>query len=98
MTEEMITQTDAAAEQGRNFRKTRIGVVVSDKMDKTIVVALQTHKRHPLYKKIIKRTYKLKAHDEKNECGIGDKVKIMETRPLSKEKRWRLVEIIEKAK
>ncbi|MCL1806421.1 MAG: 30S ribosomal protein S17 [Oscillospiraceae bacterium] len=83
---------------GRNFRKTRIGVVVSDKMDKTVVVAIETHQRHPLYKKIIKRTYRLKAHDQNNECGVGDKVKIMETRPLSKEKRWRLVEIIEKAK
>ena len=86
------------AQAGRNFRKTRIGVVVSDKMDKTIVVAIETHKRHPLYKKTIKRTYKLKAHDQNNECGVGDKVKVMETRPLSKEKCWRLVEIIEKAK
>ncbi len=82
----------------RNLRKTRVGVVVSDKMDKTIVVALKDNVRHPLYKKIIKRTIKLKAHDEKNECGVGDKVKIMETRPLSKDKRWRLVEIIEKSK
>lgn len=82
----------------RNFRKTRTGVVVSDKMDKTIVVAIETRVRHPLYKKIIKRTYKLKAHDQNNECGVGDKVLVMETRPLSKEKRWRLVEIIEKAK
>ena len=81
----------------RNFRKTRSGVVVSDKMDKTIVVAIATRVRHPLYKKIVKRTYKLKAHDEKNECGIGDKVLVMETRPISKEKRWRLVEVIEKA-
>jgi small subunit ribosomal protein S17 len=79
-------------------RKTRIGKVVSDKMDKTIVVAVETRVPHKLYKKIIKRTYKLKAHDENNECGIGDIVKVMETRPLSKEKRWRLVEIIEKAK
>ena len=85
-------------EGGRNFRKTRVGVVVSDKMDKTIVVVIEAHKRHPLYKKTIKRTYKLKAHDQNNECGVGDKVKVMETRPLSKEKRWRLVEIIEKAK
>ena len=79
-------------------RKTRVGRVISDKMDKTIVVAIEDRVAHPLYKKIIKRTYKLKAHDEKNECGIGDRVKVMETRPLSKEKRWRLVEIIEKAK
>ena len=127
MTEEMLNQTEGAAEEGagvasaqdtaasqekvsaqqdtargkadggRNYRKTRSGVVVSDKMDKTIVVAIETRVRHPLYKKIIKRTYKLKAHDEKNECGIGDKVMVMETRPISKEKRWRLVEIIEKA-
>ena len=82
----------------RNLRKTRSGVVVSDKMDKTIVVAIKDNIRHPLYKKIIKRTIKLKAHDEKNECGIGDKVEVMETRPLSKEKRWRLVKILEKAK
>ncbi len=82
----------------RNLRKTRIGVVSSDKMDKTIVVSVTEHVRHPLYKKIIKRTYKLKAHDEENACGIGDKVKVMETRPLSREKRWRMVEIIEKAK
>ena len=80
----------------RNLRKTRIGKVVSDKMDKTIVVAVQDNVKHPLYKKIVKRTYKLKAHDENNECGIGDTVK--ETRPLSKDKRWRLVEIIEKAR
>jgi small subunit ribosomal protein S17 len=83
---------------GRKARKTRSGVVVSDKMDKTIVVAIETRVKHPLYKKIVKRTYKLKAHDEKNECRAGDKVLVMETRPLSKEKRWRLVEIIEKAK
>ena len=79
-------------------RKTRVGKVVSDKMDKTIVVAVADHVAHPLYKKIVKRTYKLKAHDEKNECGVGDTVRVMETRPLSKEKRWRLVEIVEKAK
>ena len=79
-------------------RKTLVGRVISDKMDKTIVVAIEDRVAHPLYKKIIKRTYKLKAHDEKNECGIGDRVKVMETRPLSKDKRWRLVEIIEKAK
>jgi small subunit ribosomal protein S17 len=84
--------------EARNLRKTRTGVVVSDKMDKTVVVAVQDNVRHPLYKKIIKTTYKLKAHDENNECGIGDKVKVMETRPLSKDKRWRLVNILEKAK
>ncbi len=82
----------------RNLRKTRIGLVTSDKMDKTILVSVIEHVKHPLYKKIIKRTYKLKAHDEENVCGIGDKVKVMETRPLSRDKRWRLVEIIEKAK
>ena len=82
----------------RNLRKTRVGMVVSDKMDKTIVVAIKDNVRHPLYKKIIKRTIKLKAHDENNSCGIGDKVENMETRPLSKDKRWRLVNIIEKAK
>ncbi len=82
----------------RNLRKTRVGKVVSDKMDKTIVVAVEDNVRHPLYNKIVKRTYKLKAHDENNECGVGDKVRVMETRPLSKEKRWRLVEIMEKAK
>ena len=80
------------------IRKTRIGQVVSDKMDKTIVVAIEDSVQHPLYKKIMKRTYKLKAHDENNECGIGDTVEVMETRPLSKDKRWRLVRIIEKAK
>ncbi|MBE5955305.1 MAG: 30S ribosomal protein S17 [Lachnospiraceae bacterium] len=82
----------------RNLRKTRVGLVVSDKMDKTIVVAIQDNVRHPLYKKIVKRTYKLKAHDANNECRVGDRVKVMETRPLSKDKRWRLVEIVEKAK
>ena len=82
----------------RNLRKTRTGKVVSDKMDKTIVVAIEDHVKHPLYGKIVKRTYKLKAHDEKNECAIGDTVRVMETRPLSKDKRWRLVEIIERAK
>ncbi len=82
----------------RNLRKVRVGKVVSDKMDKTIVVAVIDNVKHPLYNKIVKRTYKLKAHDEKNECNIGDRVKVMETRPLSKDKRWRLVEIIEKAK
>ena len=82
----------------RNLRKVRIGKVVSDKMDKTIVVAVVDNVKHPLYSKIVKRTYKLKAHDENNECRVGDRVKVMETRPLSKDKRWRLVEIIEKAK
>lgn len=82
----------------RNLRKTRTGKVVSNKMDKTIVVAVVDNVKHPLYGKIVKRTYKLKAHDENNECNIGDRVKVMETRPLSKDKRWRLVEIIEKAK
>ena len=81
----------------RNYRKTRIGTVVSNKMDKTIVVAIADQVKHPLYGKIVKRTYKLKAHDENNVCGIGDRVKVMETRPLSKDKRWRLVEIVEKA-
>ena len=80
------------------MRKTRTGKVISNKMDKTIVVAIEEHVKHPLYKKIVKDTYKLKAHDENNECKIGDRVKVMETRPLSKDKRWRLVEIIEKAK
>ena len=82
----------------RGNRKVRYGGVVSDKMDKTIVVAVVDNVKHPLYNKIVKRTYKLKAHDENNECNIGDRVKVMETRPLSKDKRWRLVEIIEKAK
>ena len=82
----------------RNLRKTRVGKVVSNKMDKTIVVAIQDNVKHPLYKKIIKRTIKLKAHYEQNVCNIGDRVEIMETRPLSKDKRWRLVEVIEKAK
>lgn len=82
----------------RNLRKTRTGKVISDKMDKTIVVAIEDHVKHPLYGKIVKKTYKLKAHDEKNECGVGDTVKVMETRPLSKDKRWRLVEVVEKAR
>jgi small subunit ribosomal protein S17 len=82
----------------RNLRKTRTGKVVSNKMDKTIVVAVQNNVKHPLYNKIIKRTYKLKAHDENNECNIGDTVKVMETRPISKDKRWRLVEILLRAK
>ena len=82
----------------RNLRKTRVGKVISNKMDKTIVVAIEDHVKHPLYNKIVKRTYKLKAHDEENQCGIGDTVKVMETRPLSKDKRWRLVEVMEKVK
>ncbi len=86
------------SEQRTSSRKTRVGKVVSDKMDKTIVVAIADRVQHPLYKKIVKRTYKLKAHDEENSAGIGDTVRVMETRPLSKDKRWRLVEIIEKAK
>jgi len=86
------------SEKRKSGRKTRVGKVVSDKMDKTIVVAVETRVAHPLYKKIIKRTYKLKAHDENNDCGSGDTVRVMETRPLSKDKRWRLVEVIEKAK
>ena len=82
----------------RNLRKVRTGKVASNKMDKTIVVAIEERVKHPLYKKVVKRTYKLKAHDEKNECNIGDTVRVMETRPLSKEKRWRLVEVVEKVK
>ena len=82
----------------RNLRKTRVGKVVSNKMDKTIVVAIEDNVKHPLYKKIVKRTYKLKAHDEENTCNIGDTVKVMETRPLSKDKRWRLVEVVERVK
>ena len=82
----------------RNLRKTRVGIVVSDKMDKTVVVAIVDNVKHPLYKKIVKRTVRLKAHDENNECRVGDRVEVMETRPLSKDKRWRVVEIIEKAK
>ena len=85
-------------EQARGYRKTRTGVVVSDKMEKTVVVAIKTKVRHPLYGKMVNRTRKFKAHDEENACGIGDFVRIMETRPLSKDKRWRVVEIIEKAK
>ena len=81
----------------RNLRKVMIGTVTSDKMDKTIVVSIETSVKHPIYGKIVKRTYKLKAHDENNECHVGDKVKVMETRPLSKDKRWRLVEVMEKA-
>ena len=82
----------------RNLRKTRVGLVVSDKMDKTVVVAIIDNVKHPLYKKIVKRTVRLKAHDENNACKVGDRVEVMETRPLSKDKRWRVVEIIEKAK
>ena len=85
-------------ENRTSSRKTRVGLVVSDKMDKTVVVAIADRVAHPRYKKIVKRTYKLKAHDETNTCGIGDRVRVMETRPLSKDKRWRVVEIIEKAK
>lgn len=96
--EEETTMAQELEQVKRGIRKTRTGVVVSDKMDKTIVVAIRTRVRHPLYGKILNRTTKLKAHDEKNECGIGDTVLVMETRPLSKEKRWRLVEIVEKAK
>ena len=84
--------------EARNMRKTAVGRVVSDKMDKTVVVAIQDSVKHPLYKKVIKRTVKHKAHDENNECRVGDRVRIMETRPLSKDNRWRLVEIMEKAK
>ena len=82
----------------RNLRKTRVGIVTSDKMDKTVVVAIVDNVKHPLYKKIVKRTVRLKAHDENNACKVGDRVEVMETRPLSKDKRWRVVEIIEKAK
>ena len=82
----------------RNLRKTRVGKVTSDKMDKTITVSIEDHVKHPLYKKSVKRTYKLKAHDENNECHIGDTVKVMETKPISKDKRWRLVSVIERAK
>ena len=82
----------------RNLRKTRVGLVVSDKMDKTVVVAIVDNVKHPLYKRIVKRTVRLKAHDEKNECRVGDRVEVMETRPLSKDKRWRVIEILEKAK
>ena len=86
------------AEVSRGNRKTRIGVVVSNSMDKTIVVAVEDHVKHPLYKKIVQKTYKLKAHDENNEAHVGDTVRVMETRPLSKDKRWRLVDVVEKAK
>jgi len=95
LAEEIVEEEPVKAE--RNLRKVMIGTVKSNKMDKTIVVAVETNVKHPIYKKIVKRTYKLKAHDEENQCQIGDKVKVMETRPLSKDKRWRLVEILEKA-
>ena len=85
-------------ENRTSSRKTRVGLVVSDKMDKTVVVAIADRVAHPLYKKIVKRTVRLKAHDEKNECRVGDRVEVMETRPLSKDKRWRVIEILEKAK
>ncbi|MCD7764558.1 MAG: 30S ribosomal protein S17 [Lachnospiraceae bacterium] len=93
-----MTVQERSTSVERNLRKTRTGKVVSDRMDKTIVVAVEDHVKHPLYNKIVKKTYKLKAHDENNECNIGDTVKVMETRPLSKDKRWRLVEIVEKVK
>ena len=93
----MLNERTTAGEE-RNLRKVRTGKVTSDKMDKTIVVAIEERVDHPLYNKVVKRTYKLKAHDENNECKIGDTVRVMETRPLSKDKRWRLVEIVERAK
>ena len=93
----MSEREDTDMEQ-RGYRKTRIGVVTSDKMDKTVTVAIQTKVRHPLYGKMVNRTHKFKAHDENNACGIGDTVRIMETRPISKDKRWRVIEIVEKAK
>ena len=96
--EELEKEGAHASSSERPYRKTMRGYVVSDKMDKTVVVAIEDRVAHPLYKKIVGRTYKLKAHDEENACGIGDKVKVMETRPISKDKRWRVVEIIEKAK
>jgi small subunit ribosomal protein S17 len=93
-----MTDTAAAAETRRAFRKVRIGYVVSDKMDKTVVVEVSDLKSHPLYKKVLRHQVRFKAHDEDNQCGVGDKVRIMETRPLSRDKRWRVVEIVEKAK
>lgn len=93
-----MAEVETVETEQRGYRKARRGYVVSDKMDKTIVVAITTRVRHPLYGKIVKRTTKLKAHDEENACGIGDTVRVMETRPLSRDKRWRLVEIVEKAK
>ena len=92
------TTSETAAEQKRNYRKTREGLVVSDKMDKTVVVAVEDRVKHPLYGKVIRRTKKYKAHDEQNACGVGDRVLLMETRPLSATKRWRVVNILEKAK
>ena len=92
-----MNKKEEAIKEERNLRKVMIGTVTSDKMEKTIVVSVQTNVKHPIYNKIVKRTYKLKAHDEENQCKIGDKVKVMETRPLSKDKRWRLVEILEQA-
>jgi small subunit ribosomal protein S17 len=93
-----VSRKEGAVASDRNLRKTRVGVVVSDRMDKTITVAVEDFVRHSLYGKAVKRTKKFKAHDEKNECNIGDKVRIMETRPLSKDKRWRLVSVVEKVK
>jgi small subunit ribosomal protein S17 len=93
-----MAKEEGQMSEDRNFRKQRTGVVVSDKMDKTVVVAIQSKVKHPLYGKTVNRTAKFKAHDENNECGVGDTVRIMETRPLSKDKRWRVVEIVEKAK
>jgi small subunit ribosomal protein S17 len=95
---QMSESTPAGADQARGFRKTREGLVVSDKMDKTVVVAVEDRVQHPLYKKTLRRTSKLKAHDEQNGCGVGDRVLLMETRPLSATKRWRVVEVLEKAK
>jgi small subunit ribosomal protein S17 len=92
------TGTEDATEQARGYRKTRRGYVVSDKMDKTVVVAVEDRVKHPLYGKVMRRTSKVKAHDEQNQCGVGDTVRIMETRPLSAAKRWRVVEVVEKAK
>jgi len=92
------THKEAVMTEERALRKVRVGMVVSDKMDKTVVIAIEDNVKHPVYGKIIKRTLKVHAHDENNECGVGDKVRIMETRPLSKTKRWRVVEVIEKAK
>ena len=92
------THKEAVMTEERTLRKVRVGMVVSDKMDKTVVIAIEDNVKHPVYGKIIKRTLKVHAHDENNECGVGDKVRIMETRPLSKTKRWRVVEVIEKAK
>ena len=97
MSEDQVTQ-EATQEEARGYRKSRLGTVVSDKMDKTVVVAVEDRVKHPLYGKVMRRTSKVKVHDEQNEAGIGDTVRIMETRPLSATKRWRVVEIVEKAK